>query len=95
MDRDVAPALMSALAQPTRLAVFSLLVKRGVDGMNASDIADAVAVPRNLMSAHLAVLAKAGLVHPTRSGRNQTYRAVPARAAELAGFIARLAADGA
>lgn len=95
MDRETALPILHALSQPTRLTVFSVLVRRGAEGMIASDIADAVGVPRNLMSAHLTVLAKVGLVHQTRSGRNQTYRAVPARAAELAGFIARLAADGA
>lgn len=95
MDRKDASTLLSALAQPTRLEVFSLLVRRGQDGMIASEIADAVGVPRNLMSAHLTVLSKAGLVHQTRSGRNQVYRAAAARAAELAGYIARLAADGA
>lgn len=94
MDGSLAPELLSALAQPTRLTVFSLLVRRGAEGMIASDIAEAVGVPRNLMSAHLTVLAKAGLVNQTRSGRNITYRASPARAAELAGYIARLAADG-
>lgn len=94
MDNETALPLMSALSQPTRLAVFSALVRRGSEGMIASELADAVGIPRNLMSAHLAVLTKAGLVEPTRSGRNQTYRAAPVRAAELAGFIARLAADG-
>lgn len=95
MNKETALPLLNALSQPTRLTIFSVLVRCGGGGMIASDIADAVGVPRNLLSAHLAILTKVGLVEPTRSGRNQTYRAIPAKAAELAGFIARLAADGA
>jgi DNA-binding transcriptional ArsR family regulator len=39
------------------------------------------------MSAHLTVLSKAGLVEQTKSGRTISYRAVPARVAELTGFL--------
>lgn len=83
--------MMNALAQPTRMATFSLLARSGPAGLDSSEIADAVGIQRNLMSVHLTVLAKAGLVEQTRSGRNVRYRAVPAAAAELAAFVVRLA----
>lgn len=44
--------------------------------MTSSDIADAVGVPRNLMSSHLAVLSKARAIASTKNGRSVTYKAL-------------------
>jgi DNA-binding transcriptional ArsR family regulator len=55
-------ARLSALAQPTRLRVFRLLVKAGDEGVRAKDIAEAVDVPPNTLSTHLRILTDAGLV---------------------------------
>lgn len=92
MQSDSAIVIMNALAQPTRLATFSLLVRAGDTGMNAGDIADRVGVQRSLMSAHLLVLSKAGLVRQTRVGRNIAYRADKARVADFQGFMANVVA---
>ena len=62
MESEDAILALAALAQPTRLDVFRLLVKREPEGMAAGDIAKALAVPQNTMSAHLAILSRAGLV---------------------------------
>ena len=86
--------VMSALAQRTRLHVLTLLVAAGGDGMIASDLASAADVPRNLMSAHLAVLSKAGLVEQSKAGRYQIYRAIPGRIADFSEFVTRLSAPG-
>lgn len=75
MDNDVAVAALGALAQRTRLDAFRLLVRREPDGMAAGDIARALDVPQNTLSAHLAVLARAGLVHAQRHSRSIVYRA--------------------
>ena len=91
MDREKAEVALSALANRTRLAVFALLARCGPDGMTVTGIAEAVDIYGNLVSAHLAVLSAAGLVEQRRAGRNQIYRAVPSQAAELSGFLARLA----
>lgn len=64
---------LSALAQRSRLAVFRLLVRRGPDGMPAGEIAEALKVPANTMSAHLAILNQAGLVNARRNGRSMIY----------------------
>ena len=69
MDKSDAIEALHALAQETRLEVFRLLVKQGADGMAAGDIADALGVRQNTMSANLAVLAKAGMVRSEREGR--------------------------
>lgn len=76
MDEAEALKVMSALAQSTRMRVFVLLANAGDAGMGSSDIADAVGVPRNLMSSHLAVLNKAGVIASKKTGRTVTYTAV-------------------
>ena len=62
MDNMDAIAALAALAQTTRLDTFRLLVEREPEGVPAGELARLVAVPQNTMSAHLAILARAGLV---------------------------------
>ena len=78
---------LGALAQPTRLETFRLLVRREPDGIAAGEIARLVEVPQNTMSAHLAVLARAGLVRGERHSRSITYRADVERLRELVLFL--------
>lgn len=75
MDIDSAVAALGALAQVTRLDVFRLLVRHEPDGMAAGEIARQLKVPQNTMSAHLAILARAGIVRSTRRSRSIIYRA--------------------
>ena len=75
MESEQAILALAALAQTTRLAVFKLLVRHEPAGLPAGDIAKALAVPQNTMSAHLAVLARAGLVMSERRSRSIIYRA--------------------
>jgi ArsR family transcriptional regulator, arsenate/arsenite/antimonite-responsive transcriptional repressor len=77
-DAMTAPHALSALAalgQPTRLAIFRLLVQREPDGLAAGAIAEAIDCPGNTLSSHLAILARAGLVRGGRNGRSIIYRA--------------------
>lgn len=78
---------MSALAQPTRLRSFRLLVERGTVGLASGAIASAVGAPQNTMSSHLAILTNAGLVHREQEGRVVRYRAVLDEVAELGTFL--------
>jgi ArsR family transcriptional regulator len=66
---------LAALGQPTRLAIFRLLVQREPDGLAAGAIAEAIDCPSNTLSSHLAILARAGLVRGGRDGRSIIYRA--------------------
>src|SRR2546430_5774409 len=75
MESEQAILALAALAQSTRLTVFRLLVKHEPEGLAAGDIARAIAVPQNTMSAHLAILARAGLVMSERKSRSIIYRA--------------------
>lgn len=75
MESNLAVDALSALAQTTRLAAFRLLVRHEPEGLPAGDIAEALETPPNTMSAHLAILARAGLVRGERRGRSIIYRA--------------------
>ncbi|WP_111734899.1 ArsR/SmtB family transcription factor [Roseovarius amoyensis] len=87
MDRNHALAAFAALSQPTRLDVFRLLLRAGVNGMAAGEIADALDVKQNTMSANLAVLHQAGLVRNQREGRSIRYFADLDGTRGLLGFL--------
>ena len=87
MDSEHVIAALSALAQPTRLETFRLLVNREPEGVAAGELARLVAVPQNTMSAHLAVLARAGLVTGTRRSRTIVYRADLGRLREAISYL--------
>jgi ArsR family transcriptional regulator len=75
MEPEQTVLALAALAQPTRLETFRLLVRHEPDGLAAGAIADELAVPHNTLSAHLSVLSRAGLVTSRRSSRSIVYRA--------------------
>lgn len=75
MDRTEALDGLTALSQATRLEVFRLLIRVGPDGLAAGEIAARLGVVQNTMSAHLGILARAGLVSPRRRGRRIEYAA--------------------
>ncbi|WP_112827111.1 ArsR/SmtB family transcription factor [Rhizobium cremeum] len=75
MENNLAIAALGALAQTTRLETFRLLVRHEPDGIPAGELARLIAVPQNTMSAHLATLARAGLVKSERQSRSIIYRA--------------------
>ena len=70
MESDTAIAAFSALAQPTRLDVFRILVRQEPDGLAAGEIARRLNVPHNTLSTHLAILHRAGLVTAERHSRS-------------------------
>ena len=75
MSAPHALAALAALGQPTRLAIFRLLMEREPDGLLAGAIAEAIGCPPNTLSTHIGILARAGLVRGTRDGRSIVYRA--------------------
>lgn len=86
--------VMSALAQPTRLAVFSLLARAGAEGMTAGDLAEKTGTPANTMSSHLTILSQAGLATSRRAGRNIIYSALPDAVRQLTVFLIKDCCDG-
>jgi len=75
VENSLAISALGALAQGTRLDTFRVLVRHEPDGLAAGDIARQLNVPQNTMSAHLGILARAGLVHSERHSRSIIYRA--------------------
>lgn len=94
MDETQAIDALGALAQPTRLDTFRLLVKREPEGVAAGELARLVGVPQNTMSAHLSVLARAGLVVGERHSRSIIYRADLSVFRELTTFLVQDCCDG-
>lgn len=89
MDSYTAIDCFSALAQDTRLAAFRLLIRSEPEGLAAGEIARQLDVPHNTMSAHLAVLTRAGLVTSRRQSRSIIYRARLSRVQSMVDFLVR------
>lgn len=87
MDDTSTITALSALAQPTRLAVFRLLISHEPDGLPVGEIAQALGVPQNTMSTHLSILARAGLVTSTRHSRSIVYQANVDQLREMVTFL--------
>lgn len=75
MDQDNAIAAFAALAHPTRLAVFRLLVRHAPDAVPALTIAARLDAKPSTLSGHLAILKRAGLLASTRHQREIRYEA--------------------
>lgn len=86
--------VMSALAQSTRLEVFQRLVEELPDGMASGELAAATGSSPNTMSAHLAILSRAGLVHSDKVGRTVIYTVDTSKVEELSEFLARACGRG-
>jgi DNA-binding transcriptional ArsR family regulator len=87
MDTTDAITALTALAQTTRMETFRALVQHEPDGVPAGELARLIAIPQNTMSAHLAVLARAGLVRGERRSRSIIYRADLSRLREVVTFL--------
>lgn len=85
---------LAALAQPTRLAIFRLLIKHEPVGITAGVIADTVGAPHNTLSTHLAILVRAGLLRSSREGRTIIYRADVEGMQSLLSFVVNDCCDG-
>ncbi len=75
MNSDSALSALAALAHPTRLDAFRLLVKHEPEGLSTGDLVEASGLSQSTFSTHLAVLAKASLVESEKRGRQIIQRA--------------------
>lgn len=94
MEESRTLAALAALSQPTRLATFRLLVAHEPDGISAGEIARLIDVPQNTMSAHLAILARAGLIRGDRQSRSIIYHAQIDAVRDLVLFLLKDCCDG-
>ena len=60
---------LAALAQPTRLAIYRLLVTAGPEGLAAGQIAEKLKASPATLSFHFRTLSHAGLVESRQEGR--------------------------
>lgn len=94
MSAPHALATFAALGQPTRLAIFQLLMSAEPYGLAAGAIADKVGCPHNTLSSHLSILARSGLVRGARDGRSIIYRAKVDAIRTLVSFLVDDCCDG-
>lgn len=94
MESNSAIDVLAALAQPTRLDAFRLVMRHEPSGLPAGEIARRLGVPQNTMSTHLAILERAGLLSSERQSRSIVYRAEIGRMRELTSFLVSDCCDG-
>lgn len=85
MNRAI--SALSALAHPSRLEVFRLLVRSGTPGLAAGEIARRLDLPPSTLSTHLSLLEAAGLLAARREGRSIRYSADIAGIRALLGWL--------
>lgn len=73
MKTENAVLALAALAQPTRLDAFRLLIEAGPDGLAAGVIARRLDVVASTLSHHLGLLENANLIRSVRHGRKVIY----------------------
>lgn len=94
MNIDSALPALAALAHPTRLEAFRLLIRHEPEGLSTGQLVDASGLTQSTFSTHLAVLAKAGLVKSEKIGRQQIQRADIDALKELMLFLAKDCCQG-
>lgn len=75
MNIDSALSALAALAHPTRLDAFRLLIQHEPEGLSTGELVEASGLSQSTFSTHLAVLVKAGLVKSNKRGRQVIQRA--------------------
>lgn len=94
MDQHSAITALAALAHPTRLNAFRLLVRHEPDGLPTGALVEASGLTQSTFSTHLAVLTKAELVIAERQGRQQIQRANIDTIRTLMTFLAKDCCEG-
>ena len=87
MDEDLAINAFSALAHPTRLAIFRLLVQHMPEPVPALKIADLLDAKPSTLSGHLAILKRASILKSTRHQREIRYTTNLPAINKLIGFL--------
>ena len=87
MDQDTAIDAFAALAQPSRMAIFRLLVRAGPDGLQVGEIGRRLDIVPSTLSGHLSVLKRAHLLKARRQQREIHYSANLAIINDLVSFL--------
>ena len=87
MEKANAIDAFAALAQPTRLDVFRMLVKVGPGGLPALEISRRLNAKPSTLSGHLSILKRSGVLTATRHQREIHYAANLASVNALIQFL--------
>ncbi|MEM6761483.1 MAG: ArsR family transcriptional regulator [Pseudomonadota bacterium] len=87
MNHSFETDAFTALGHPGRLAVFRLLARRAPQGVRPSDIASALSLKPNTLSAYVTTLCRAGLLTTWREGRSVYYGLDLSRMAGVLSFL--------
>ncbi|WP_368184637.1 ArsR/SmtB family transcription factor [Aestuariibius sp. HNIBRBA575] len=87
MKQETAIDALAALAQPSRIAAFRLLVTAGPKGLPALEISRKLGTKPSTLSGHLAILKRAGVLTATRQQREIYYAVDLTCIGELVQFL--------
>lgn len=87
MNKETATKVFESLASGIRLDVWRLLVKAGLDGRVAGELASELDVAPNTLSFHLKAMLNAGLLSVAQEGRFLRYRANIPLMLDLIGYL--------
>ncbi len=73
VDRHLQPALFKAFSDPTRATLVACIAKCG-RGCSVGEVAECCSVDLSVVSRHLSMLARAGVLEASRDGRTVRYR---------------------
>ena len=94
MDKPTATKVFESLASGIRLDVWRLLVKAGLNGMVAGQLATELDLAPNTLSFHLKAMLHAGLVSVEQEGRFLRYRANIPLMLDLIGYLTEECCQG-
>lgn len=69
MELEVAAKQLEALGNPTRLAIYRVLIRLGNQGSPVGEIRKKLDIPASTLSHHIAKLVQAGLISQERDSR--------------------------
>lgn len=87
----MSPDVFGALADPNRRRLLGYLAER--ETATATELAAELPVTRQAVAKHLAALHAAGLVEPSRHGRETRYRLTPEPLGDAVAWMAELGAQ--
>ena len=87
MNKEMATKVFESLASGIRLEVWRLLVKAGLEGRVAGELAGELDIAPNTLSFHLKGMLNAGLLSVEQEGRFLRYRANIPLMLDLIGYL--------
>ncbi|MCX8588517.1 MULTISPECIES: ArsR/SmtB family transcription factor [unclassified Gilliamella] len=87
MNTTQAAKYFECISSPTRLDIFSLLIRYGSEGLVAGEIATKLGLPASNLSFHLKALTHCQLISVVQEGRFLRYRANLSLMKNLASYL--------